>query len=73
MILWIVIGAFLFVILLVTGISEEKPPCQHKNVIERKWLDRNDTPMVEIDCPDCGFHDMGHVHADPKTWLSNSQ
>ena len=30
---------------------------------------RDGTPMCGSRCPDCGWHDEGHVHADPDTWL----
>lgn len=73
MILWVILGVSLFVALMVTGVSEEKPPCEHKNATTRKWLDRNDTPMAATNCPDCGFSDTGHVYADPKTWISDSK
>ena len=44
--------------------------CEHKNAVVKKWLDKG-TPMVEITCPDCNFHDFGHVHADPVDWVEH--
>ena len=43
--------------------------CQHPNLVERKWLDRDGCPMITVNCPDCGFNNFGHVHTDPETWL----
>jgi hypothetical protein len=37
--------------------------CLHTNVKVDRWLE-NHTPMVEITCQDCGFHDRGPVYAD---------
>lgn len=44
--------------------------CNHPNLKEQKWRDDEGTPMVTHYCPDCKFWDIGHVHADPKTWLN---
>lgn len=44
--------------------------CQHGRATSRKWLDKDQTPMIWTHCPDCGFTDRGHVYADPETWLS---
>jgi hypothetical protein len=48
-----------------------KPPCTHPNAQENKWLDPDNTPMVDWWCPDCGLRDHGHVYADPETWLED--
>jgi hypothetical protein len=44
--------------------------CAHGNATVKKWL-QNDTPMAEIICPDCNFHDLGPVYADPDTWIEH--
>jgi hypothetical protein len=36
---------------------------------KRKRMANDGTPMCGSRCPDCGWHDEGHVHADPDTWL----
>lgn len=38
--------------------------CDHADAIVRRWQEK-DTLMVEITCPECGFHDLGPVYADP--------
>ena len=45
-----------------------RPKCIHPRLQSRKWLEEG-TPMVESWCPDCGWHDKGHVYADPSTWI----
>jgi hypothetical protein len=46
-------------------------PCDHPYATVKKWLEKG-VPMVEINCPDCGFYDFGHVHADPEDWTNVS-
>jgi hypothetical protein len=46
------------------------PVCLHPQIQSNKWLDKNDTPMVTSWCPDCGWHDEGHVYADPASWIA---
>lgn len=36
--------------------------CDHRNANSDSWRDRDGTLMVRTDCPDCGWHDFGHVH-----------
>jgi hypothetical protein len=50
-----------------------KQPCTHPNKQAFKWLSDDGTPMLTRWCPDCGWHDEGHVHADPETWLPNKK
>ena len=45
------------------------PPCMHPNEKERRWLDKDNTPMVNWLCLDCYARDSGPVIADPCTWL----
>ena len=47
--------------------------CQHLRGVQQKWLDREKTPMMSFSCPDCGYTDTGHVHADPQTWLNRNE
>jgi hypothetical protein len=42
--------------------------CTHPRAMSRKWLEEG-TPMIESFCPDCGWRDLGHVYADPNTWI----
>ena len=46
-----------------------KEPCRHPNADCRKWLE-DDVCMVYINCPDCGWNDIGPVMADPKDWTN---
>lgn len=46
-----------------------KKVCRHEGRwVERRWLSKDGTPMVHFYCPECGFDDTGHVHADPVGW-----
>lgn len=44
--------------------------CDHATATISKWLDKG-CPMVEITCGECGYHDRGHVHADPADWVEH--
>ncbi len=35
--------------------------CDHRNATEQTWRDHNGVLFVKTDCPDCGWHDCGHV------------
>ena len=41
--------------------------CDHATATIVKWVEKG-CPMVEIKCG-CGFHDRGHVYADPIDYL----
>jgi len=37
--------------------------CRHPKLERIRWRSLTDgCPMVESFCPDCGYHDLGHVH-----------
>lgn len=36
--------------------------CDHRDVKWRNWREPDGTLMMVADCPDCGWHDFGHVH-----------
>ena len=46
-----------------------KQQCTHPRATEKRWLDRDGTPMIDWRCPDCGERDSGHVYADAKDWV----
>ena len=52
---------------------KKKRYCLHrKNYIAHKWIENN-TPMVDFRCLDCGYFDIGHVHAeDTNNWKTES-
>jgi Zn ribbon nucleic-acid-binding protein len=50
----------------------DPPPCEHPHMRVRKWVEDN-TPMVEMRCPDCGYYDRGHVHGDVEGWADDSE
>lgn len=37
------------------------PPCKHERANHGWWRDGNNILFVETMCPDCGWHDSGHV------------
>ena len=46
------------------GLYKPKP-CKHENNTRvRKYKLRDGTPMIEVDCYDCGYSDHGHVYAN---------
>ena len=44
--------------------------CDHAAATVTKWLEKG-TPMVEVTCFECGFHDRGPVYADPVDWVEH--
>jgi RNase P subunit RPR2 len=42
--------------------------CAHTSAKVVKWLEKG-TPMVEVTCSECGWHDFGPVYADPADWV----
>lgn len=51
-----------------------KKKCEHdQNFRMNKYLDKDDTPMIEFDCLDCGYKDHGHVYGDAEGWVEYKQ
>lgn len=42
--------------------------CVHTNAKICRWLEDH-TPMIEITCKECGFHDRGPIYADVGDWV----
>lgn len=48
--------------------QKKQERCDHVSATIVKWVEHG-TPMVEVTCFECGFHDRGPVYADPDTWV----
>lgn len=52
-------------------LKRQSKPCTHPNAIVHKWVENN-TPFIDTYCPDCGYHDHGHVHGDVEGWADEN-